>query len=197
MRAPALTIARARKLRRELSLPELLLWDCLRRRGTDGLRFRRQHPIGRYILDFYCSSARLAIEVDGPYHDDLDQIHHDARRDEWLAGQGIRVMRIAATDILNDQAFEGILDMIAGIASGADIPDDFASPSKLRPPPPPSAVPLPRKRGRIRGGEAGAYLANEDGRDDASGSPPAKRGWGTAEGSGGGHLHHVEEEHEP
>jgi len=199
MRAPKLTISRARKLRRELSLPEVLLWDCLRRRGTDGLRFRRQHPIGVYILDFYCPLARLAIEVDGAHHDDLSQIYHDARRDEWLAGQGIRVMRIAATDILNDRAFEGILDMIAEIASGAEMPDDFASPSArgIGPPPPPSAVPLPRERGRIRGGDAGASLISEDERGDAAGSSPAKRGRGTAEGGGGGPMPRADEKQEP
>ena len=131
MRAPELTFSRARKLRRELSLPEVLLWDCLRKHGVAGLRFRRQHPIGPYVLDFYCASARLAIEVDGAHHDLPGQICHDTRRDTWLVGQGIRVMRIAATDILDDDALEGVLVIIAHIASGADIPAVFAAPSGI------------------------------------------------------------------
>src|SRR5262249_1953643 len=99
MRAPERTFSRARELRRDLSLPEVLLWDQLRKHRANGLRFRRQHPIGPYILDYYCSSARLAVEVDGAHHDDLGQICHDARRDSWLAERRIRVMRIAAADI--------------------------------------------------------------------------------------------------
>jgi len=99
-----------------MSLPEVILWDCLRGSRLEGHRFRRQHPIGGYILDFYCAAAKLAVEVDGAHHDLPEQIAHDKRRDGWLATQGIRVMRIAATDILDDQACEGILDMIAEAA---------------------------------------------------------------------------------
>jgi very-short-patch-repair endonuclease len=74
MRALELTFSRARKLRREMNLPEVLLWDSLRKHGTAGLRFRRQHPPGCYILGFYCPAARLAVEVDGAHHDDSGQI---------------------------------------------------------------------------------------------------------------------------
>src|SRR5690349_4483996 len=136
MRAPEKTFSRARELRQDMSLPEVILWDCLRKRQVDGLRFRRQHPIGPYVLDFYCPPARLAVEVDGAHHDDDRQISHDARRDAWLGQRGIRVMRIAATDILNDRAFEGILDMIPEIASGMEIPEDLASPSQAVSPTP-------------------------------------------------------------
>ena len=89
-----------RELRRDLSLPEVLLWDQLSKHRANRLRSRRQHPIGPCVLDFYCPSARLAVEIDGAHHDGLGQIWHDARRDAWLAEQGIRVMRIPATDIL-------------------------------------------------------------------------------------------------
>ncbi len=64
-----------------------------------GLRFRRQHPLGVYILDFYAPSAKLCIEIDGPSHDDPDRGEHDRRRDDWLNGQGIRVVRVTASDI--------------------------------------------------------------------------------------------------
>lgn len=65
MDAPRETITRARDLRRKLTLPEVILWTALRGRHLDGRRFRRQHPFGAYILDFYCDEARLAVEIDG------------------------------------------------------------------------------------------------------------------------------------
>ena len=110
------TFDRARRLRRDLSLPEVVLWECLRGRRLDGLRFRRQHPVGPYVLDFFHAEGRLAVEVDGGHHDLPGQMHHDLRRDRWLAERGIRVMRIAATDVLDEQALEGVLVMIAEAA---------------------------------------------------------------------------------
>jgi very-short-patch-repair endonuclease len=98
---PKRTVERARKLRRTLSLPEVLLWRVLRKRPT-GLKFRRQHPAGPYVLDFFCSQARLAIEVDGIAHDMGDRSERDAVRDAWLARNGIAVLRIAAADVLRD-----------------------------------------------------------------------------------------------
>ena len=67
-----------------MSLPEVILWDCLRGQRLEGFRFRRQHAVGSYVLDFYCASARLAVEVDGSHHDLPGQIAHDQRRDRWL-----------------------------------------------------------------------------------------------------------------
>ena len=96
MRAPEQTFARARRLRREMTLPEVLLWRHLRRKAVDGLRFRRQHPIGNCVLDFFLPSARLAIEVDGLAHAMGDNPARDARRDAWLASRGVRVLRIPA-----------------------------------------------------------------------------------------------------
>ena len=60
----AVTVRRARNLRRAMTLPEILLWQALRK-GSDGLKFRRQHPTGPFILDFFCGDGRLAIEIDG------------------------------------------------------------------------------------------------------------------------------------
>jgi very-short-patch-repair endonuclease len=78
--------------------PERLLWAMLR--GSQlKLRFRRQHPIGSYVLDFYCASARLCVEVDGPVHAEPDQRAHDAQRDRWLEAQGVRVLRVPAADV--------------------------------------------------------------------------------------------------
>lgn len=108
---PRVTRDRARRLRRELTLPEVALWAELRGKRLGGLRFRRQHPIGPYILDFYCDERRLAVEVDGQMHDQPDALRHDARRDEWLAAKGIRVHRVGARDVLTDPGpvLEGIL----------------------------------------------------------------------------------------
>src|SRR5689334_20489622 len=88
---------KARELRRTLSLPEKLLWVRLRRAAV---RFRKQHPIGPYVLDFYCASAKLAIEVDGFAHDTGVRPERDDRRTEWLQSQGISVMRIPAKEVL-------------------------------------------------------------------------------------------------
>jgi very-short-patch-repair endonuclease len=116
VRAPILTFKRARALRREMSLPEVQLWDCLRGGRLDGLRFRRQHSVGLYILDFYCASARLAVEIDGAGHDSQDRAAHDQRRDASLAKRGIRVIRIMAADILSDDRIDAVLRVIAEAA---------------------------------------------------------------------------------
>jgi very-short-patch-repair endonuclease len=73
----------------------------LRANRLEGIRFRRQHPIGPYILDFYCSAARLAIEIDGVGHDVANRARHDERREAWLAEQSVQVLRIAARDVLD------------------------------------------------------------------------------------------------
>lgn len=89
----------ARRLRRDLSLPEKLLWVRLRR---SKIRFRRQHPLGPYVLDFYCAAWKLAIEVDGAAHDFGSRPHRDEVRTQWLKSQGIDVLRVLATEVLND-----------------------------------------------------------------------------------------------
>ena len=96
---PGSTIAKARKLRRTLSLPEALLWRELRKR-PGGLKFRRQHPAGPFVLDFVCLSAKLAIEVDGAFHN--FNVHRDEARDEWLMNQGFRTLRIPAEHVLKE-----------------------------------------------------------------------------------------------
>jgi very-short-patch-repair endonuclease len=118
MRAPERTFQHAKRLRREMSLPEVVLWECLRARRLEGLRFRRQHPVGPYVLDFHCAEAGLAVEVDGAHHDLPGQMAHDGRRDAWLAERGIFVMRIAASDVLDETALEGVLVMIVEAARG-------------------------------------------------------------------------------
>jgi very-short-patch-repair endonuclease len=108
------TVARACRLRREMTLPEVLLWQMLRKRPA-GLKFRHQHPAGQYVLDFYCASARLAIEVDGEAHGRGDRPERDARRDAWLARENVHVLRIPAKFILDDAA--AVIDYIVAQAS--------------------------------------------------------------------------------
>ena len=129
MRAPEKTFGHARSLRRNMSLPEVVLWQALRRGQLGRLRFRRQHPIGPYILDFYCAAAHLAIEVDGWAHDTEAQAHRDERRQAWLQQRGITVLRIRAADVLRDESLDGVL---RGIEAAVAAP----SGSLCSPPPP-------------------------------------------------------------
>jgi len=91
----------ARKLRRQLSPPEVLLWDRLRASKL-GFRVRRQHPIGNYVADFYIPSARLVLEVDGNAHDFGDRPTRDHARDQSLVSAGYRVVRVPATEVIRD-----------------------------------------------------------------------------------------------
>ncbi len=84
-----------------MSLPEVLLWQALRK-APGGLKFRREHPTGEYSLDFYCGDARLAIEVDGEAHARGARPARDERRDAWLAAKGIVTMRVPAVEVLRD-----------------------------------------------------------------------------------------------
>ena len=105
----------AKRLRKEMTPPEIGLWLALRRNDA-GLRFRRQHAAGAYVLDFYCAPARLAIEVDGEAHNLGDRPLRDAARDRWLATQGVRVLRYPAMDVLPN--LEGVVREIVMIALG-------------------------------------------------------------------------------
>ena len=94
------TVKKARTLRRAMTLPEVILWRVLRTR-PDGLKFRRQHPAGPYVLDFYCEAARKGIEVDGMAHEMGDNAERDAARDAWLANAGISILRIPVPHVLS------------------------------------------------------------------------------------------------
>lgn len=107
------TVRKARKLRKAMSLPEVLLWEQLRKRPS-GLKFRRQHPSGPYVLDFFCSDARLAIENDGESHFLGEQPQRDLVRDDWFARAGIETLRIPARTVLSDA--EAAADRIADYA---------------------------------------------------------------------------------
>ena len=104
--APDRTVRMARKLRKEMSLPEVLLWVQLQRH-PGGYLFRKQHPIGTYSLDFCCVKARLAIEVDGELHNRGDRPERDAVRNAWVKQQGFDTIRFPAVDVLKNM--EGVV----------------------------------------------------------------------------------------
>ena len=107
------SVLRARKLRREMSPPEAMLWRELRKR-PDGLKFRRQHPAADYTLDFYCAAAKLCIEVDGEHHSRGDQPKKDAARDAFMQQNGIATVRLTPIDIQRN--LEGALVHIVDTA---------------------------------------------------------------------------------
>ena len=99
---PADALTLARRMRREPTDAERKMWFLLRRERLAGFKFRRQHPIGPYILDFYCPELKLAIEIDGIAHDMGDRPERDEKRAAWLTDQGLRIIRIPAADVLKD-----------------------------------------------------------------------------------------------
>ena len=101
LQTPIKQVKRARRLRREMSLPEVLRWQVLRKR-PGGLKFRRQFPIDGITTDFACLERRLVIEIDGEGHNRGDQPRRDAGRDAMIRQKGFQVMRLAATDVLRD-----------------------------------------------------------------------------------------------
>jgi len=104
-------LARAKELRRPLTPQEQKLWQRLRRKQLYGIKFRRQHPLFRFILDFFCYQRRLVIEIDGHSHADLDQQRYDQARTEWLEQRGLRVIRFTNREV--DENIEGVLAEIA------------------------------------------------------------------------------------
>lgn len=104
----------ARKLRQEMTVPEVLLWRLLRGKPM-GVKFRKQHPIENYVVDFYCAEKRIAIEIDGIAHDMGDRPHNDMKRDSRLKALGIEVIRVPAADVLRD--VEGIADDIVRLCA--------------------------------------------------------------------------------
>ena len=122
-----------------MSLPEVLLWRLLKQ---SDLKFRRQHPVGPFVLDFYCPKAKLGIEIDGATHDNEESARRDAARDAIILGKGIRIIRIPCH---RGSSF-------AGRCGSFDL-RGMREISQLAPPPPATrAVPLP-------------ILAGEDGDD--------------------------------
>ncbi|QNA46544.1 endonuclease domain-containing protein [Lacibacter sediminis] len=94
----------ARDLRKNETVAEDLLWRNLRSRKLDGLKFRRQHPLDKFIADFYCHEKRLVIEVDGSVHNSRDAKESDEGRTYELKELGIMVLRFRNEEVLNDMS---------------------------------------------------------------------------------------------
>lgn len=110
-------LQRAREMWREPTEPERRLWQKLRRKQLNGYKFRRQHPIGRFIVDFYCHQARLVVEVDGESH--AFQEEYDAARTAWLEAQGLRVIRFSNKAVMKN--IDGVAQAIwAACEAGED-----------------------------------------------------------------------------
>jgi adenine-specific DNA-methyltransferase len=103
-------VAAAREMRRAPTDAERILWSMLRARKLGGLRFRRQQPIGPFIADFYCSAAKLVIELDGGQHGDAARLEYDARRTNWLEQSGFKVLRVWNWELFEDR--DRIAEMI-------------------------------------------------------------------------------------
>jgi very-short-patch-repair endonuclease len=108
----------ARELRRRTTDTEQRVWGIVRRRQIDGLLFRRQHPIGPYIVDFVCVETRIVIEIDGEIH--TDQQEYDAERDDYLQQVGYAVLRFTVDRVLND--LNGVLADIKAACASSPLP---------------------------------------------------------------------------
>jgi very-short-patch-repair endonuclease len=153
---PIKAVRRARELRKEMSLPEVLLWVQLQRH-PGGHKFRKQVPQHPYTLDFACLKARLAIEVDGEAHNRGDQPKQDEIRDRMMAERGFRTLRLPAYEVLKNM--EGCVMAIVAACDAAspprhgEVPEGRRGskhePAILRPNlgTPPSASPPPPRAG--------------------------------------------------
>lgn len=100
-RAKPKTFENARLLRNALTEAENLLWHNLRNRKLAGAKFRRQHPMNQFIVDFYCAHSKLALEVDGEIHHSKESSEHDENRTYELEQLGIKVIRFSNNQVLN------------------------------------------------------------------------------------------------
>ena len=98
----------ARQFRNDSTPSEVTLWQALRGRKLSGRRFRRQQPIGPFVVDFYCAAEHLAVEIDGPIHEQLRDV--DVQRQALIEATGVRFVRLSASQVQND--LSGSLDII-------------------------------------------------------------------------------------
>lgn len=123
---------RARNLRKGMNEYERKLWSLLRMKRLSGFRFRRQHPIGRYTVDFFCASAKAIIEQDGGKHADEEEMYRDLERTRWLQSRGYRVHRVWNIDVIRrpNDVLEGIYRFLTDPPSGS--PQEGSPPSPSR-----------------------------------------------------------------
>jgi very-short-patch-repair endonuclease len=111
---------RAKELRQDMTDAERIVWHAVRAHRLHGASFRRQAPIGPYVVDFVCHAAKLVIEIDGGQHFEPNQIAHDARRSAYLATQGYRVFRFNNLDVIKNKS--GVQETIAAAIGEAAFP---------------------------------------------------------------------------
>ncbi|GAB2633293.1 endonuclease domain-containing protein [Belliella aquatica] len=108
---------RAKELRENMTIAEQVIWERLRAGKLNGLKFRRQHPISKFIIDFYCHQYKLVIELDGDVHEEKDQKERDLGREEELKNLGLHIIRFSNESVLNEtnEVLFKILDKISEI----------------------------------------------------------------------------------
>ncbi len=122
-------VRRARELRHDATSAEQVLWERLRGRKIAGRKFRRQHPVGRFVADFFCDDARLVIEVDGAIHQEPTQQERDAAREYILRESTLTILRFTNDDVLSrtNQVVQTIAHFV--VAHTHEQPTEFSSPS--------------------------------------------------------------------
>ena len=115
LRPPHYVVELAPKLRGGQTTGKETLWRCLRDRRLAGAKFRRQHPLGRYIADFYCHEAHLVIELEGSIHETEDSLQYDEIRRETIEAQGVKVLRFRNEELVQD--LDGVLSTLVGALS--------------------------------------------------------------------------------
>jgi len=105
-----------RELRSESTVAEKLLWAELRNRKLNGLKFRRQHPLYKFIVDFYCNERKMVVELDGNVHDEKINMEYDEARTSMLAGLNIIVLRFK-----NEEVISNMKDVLKKIVDTADM----------------------------------------------------------------------------
>ena len=98
--AGEVTFQKAKSLRKDLTPAEDFLWQALRNRGIENFKFRRQHPVGPFIVDFFCNAAELVVEVDGGIHDVPKVKEYDEQRETYLKSLGLTVLRFRNEEVL-------------------------------------------------------------------------------------------------
>ena len=108
-------IQRARTLRKNMTKQERILWQFLRKKSINNLKFRRQYPIGKYIVDFICNEKKIIIEIDGGQHNEVKNIAYDKERTKYLESKGYKVIRFWNNDIDNniEWVYQEILKFLA------------------------------------------------------------------------------------
>jgi len=114
---------KAKQLRKDATDTENILWNHLKAKRLNGLKFRRQQPIGKYIVDFVCLEKKIVVELDGGQH--FDQIERDKKRDQWLKEQGYNVIRFWNHEFLENQT--EALELIVNCCQGHPTPNPFPS----------------------------------------------------------------------